>query len=75
MREGRRKDLAVDSSEYLFDVVADSRERANLAVRRPEQQADIRRRYEGRIATMPGIPADAHAEMGFDGRLLPRLAH
>ena len=37
MRLGRWKYLRVDGHDYLFDISADARERANLAKREPEQ--------------------------------------
>ena len=53
LREGKWKYLAIGAHEYLFDVEADERERANLAARHPERLAQLRTRYADWSATMP----------------------
>jgi arylsulfatase A-like enzyme len=55
---GSWKYLRADNCEYLFDVVADGRERANLAKRYPEQLAHLRERWLAWAKTMPAIPED-----------------
>ncbi len=59
MRTDRWKYLAVGEHEYLFDVVADERERANLARRHPERLDAMRAAWQRWDATMPPIPDDA----------------
>ena len=59
LRAGAWKYLAIDGSEFLFDLDHDGRERANLARRHPERFAALRDRYVAWSATMPPIPADA----------------
>lgn len=50
---------AIEAHEYLFDVVADERERANLGRRDPERLAAMRGRYGAWNATMKPPPEDA----------------
>jgi arylsulfatase A-like enzyme len=59
MLAGRWKYLKVNEHEYLFDVLSDERERANLAKRHPERLSEMRAAWETWDATMPPIPADA----------------
>ena len=59
MLAGRWKYLKVNEHEYLFDVVSDERERANLAKRHPERLSAMRAAWEAWDATMPPIPKDA----------------
>jgi arylsulfatase A-like enzyme len=59
MRAGNWKYLCIEGDEFLFDLAADSRERANQGKRDPERLAAMRARYEAWEATMPRIPDDA----------------
>ena len=72
MREGRWKYLTIDSHEYLFDVDADPRERANLARREPVRLETMRAEWQAWAATMPGIPPDAQVHLVFTEAELPR---
>ncbi len=63
MRTGRWKYLAVGQHEYLFDVVTDQRERANLARRHPERLAEMRTAWQHWDAAMPPIPQDAQVRL------------
>jgi len=63
MREGRWKYLAIEEHEYLFDLAADERERANLAPRDPARLAAMRARYEAWNAGMKPIPPEARSEL------------
>jgi arylsulfatase A-like enzyme len=58
-RDGQWKYLKIDAHEYLFDVEADERERANRARAEPERLATMRAQWEAMDTTMPSIPADA----------------
>jgi arylsulfatase A-like enzyme len=71
-RSGRWKYLRVDEHEYLFDVPADERERANLAHREPERLAAMRADWEAWNATMPPIPADATVSLGYGVKDMPQ---
>ena len=71
VRAGQWKYLAMDGHEYLFDLGADARERANLARRQPERLADLRARYDAWAATMPPVPPDATASLVYGPADLP----
>jgi arylsulfatase A-like enzyme len=64
-RAGPWKYLKVDEHEYLFDLSADERERANLARRDPERLAAMRQAWEHWEASVPPIPEDAAVHLGF----------
>jgi arylsulfatase A-like enzyme len=59
------KYLRVDGHDYLFDLAADERERANLATREPARLAAMRGAWEAWNATMPAIPGDATVSLGY----------
>jgi arylsulfatase A-like enzyme len=59
MRSGDWKYLSLDGDEFLFDLSADQRERANRGRREPERLAAMRERYATWEAAMPPLPADA----------------
>jgi len=71
MRTGRWKYLAVGEHEYLFDVVTDERERANLARRHPERLAEMRAAWQRWDATMPPIPDDAQVRLVYGKKDMP----
>jgi arylsulfatase A-like enzyme len=72
LREGDWKYLRVDGHDYLFDIAADERERANLAGRDPARLARMRDAWEDWNLTMPAIPADATVSTGFTARDMPQ---
>jgi arylsulfatase A-like enzyme len=69
---GNWKYLRVDGHEYLFDVITDGRERANLAGRYPERLGALRDRWHAWAKTMPGIPDDAFSHLLWDEKDMPR---
>jgi len=71
VREGRWKYLAVGANEYLFDLEADERERANLARRHPERLAALRGRHAEWNATMPPVPEDARVSLIYTDKDMP----
>jgi arylsulfatase A-like enzyme len=71
-RVGRWKYLQVDGHEYLFDIPADERERANHAARQPERLAALRQAWLDWQATMPPIPADATVSLGYGAKDMPQ---
>jgi arylsulfatase A-like enzyme len=71
MREGRWKYLAVDAHEYLFDLGADERERANLGRRDASRLAAMRERYAAWNAQMPRAPDDASYELVYTQKDMP----
>ena len=72
MRAGRWKYLRVDDNEYLFDIDADARERANLAHRQPERLSAMREAWLAWDATMPPIPEDATVSVGYSAKDMPQ---
>ncbi|MCW5633390.1 MAG: sulfatase-like hydrolase/transferase [Rubrivivax sp.] len=72
LRDGRWKYLKVDEHEYLFDIAADARERANLAARQPERLQRMRQAWLAWDATMPPIPQDATVSLGYSAKDMPQ---
>ncbi len=73
--EGRWKYLRVDGYEYLFDVVKDGRERANIAKHHPERLAAMRQQWNDWEATMLAIPDDAQVHLLWTEADMPRPTH
>ncbi len=71
-RCGDWKYLSVDGYDYLFNIAADERERANHASREPERLSAMRHQWESWAASMPGIPADATVSLGFGIQDMPQ---
>ena len=72
LRSGRWKYLRVDGHDYLFDIEADERERANHAADEPERLAALREDWERWNATMPAIPPDATVSLGYSVKDMPQ---
>jgi arylsulfatase A-like enzyme len=72
LRDGDWKYLRVDGHDYLFDIVADERERANLAGRDPARLAQLRDAWEDWNLTMPPIPQDATVSLGYSAKDMPQ---
>jgi arylsulfatase A-like enzyme len=72
LRDGDWKYLRVDGNEYLFNIPSDERERANLALRRPELLARLREQWADWHATMPPIPEDATVSLGYSAKNMPQ---
>jgi arylsulfatase A-like enzyme len=70
-RAGRWKYLAIGANEYLFDLEADERERANLARHHPDRLAALRARYAEWSASMPPVPEDARVSLIYSDRDMP----
>jgi arylsulfatase A-like enzyme len=71
VREGRWKYLSIDGTEYLFDVMADERERANLAWRDPGRLAAMRERFAAWNATMMPAPDEARYTLVYGKQDMP----
>lgn len=71
-RQGDWKYLQVDGHEYLFNIPADERERANHAARQPERLAALRQGWLDWNALMPPIPDDATVSLGYGARDMPQ---
>jgi arylsulfatase A-like enzyme len=72
LRRGRWKYLKIDNHEYLFDIPADERERANLAPREPARLQAMRADWQAWNATMPPIPEDATVSLGYGAKDMPQ---
>jgi arylsulfatase A-like enzyme len=72
LRAGRWKYLSVDGHDYLFDIQADARERANLAKHQPERLDRLRQAWLAWNATMPAIPDDASVSLGYSVADMPQ---
>ena len=72
LRQSNWKYLKVDEDEYLFDLAADARERANLAHRNPERFCTMREAWLAWNATVPVIPEDAVVSLGYSNRDMPQ---
>ena len=70
-RDGDWKYLKIDEHEYLFNIPADERERANRAPGEPERLAAMREQWLAWNATMPLIPAEAMVHTGYSVRDMP----
>ena len=72
LRDGDWKYLRVDGNDYLFNIPADERERANLAGREPEKLAAMREAWDRWNDDMPPIPADATVSLGYSVKDMPQ---
>ncbi|MDI1339886.1 sulfatase-like hydrolase/transferase [Polaromonas sp.] len=72
LRVGDWKYLKVDASEYLFNLSADERERANLANRMPERLQQMREQWLQWNATVPPIPQDGIVSLGYSTKDMPQ---
>ncbi|MDP3357524.1 MAG: sulfatase-like hydrolase/transferase [Polaromonas sp.] len=72
LRDGDWKYLQVDGNDYLFNIPADERERANLAGREPERLAAMREAWTRWNDSMPAIPADATVSLGYSVKDMPQ---
>ena len=72
LRDGDWKYLTVDGNEYLFNIPADERERANRARLEPARLDAMRAAWQAWEATMPPIPADATVSLGYGAKDMPQ---
>lgn len=72
LRDGDWKYLRVDGHDYLFNIPADERERANVGGRQPARLAELRAAWEDWNATMPAIPEDATVSLGYSVKDMPQ---
>jgi arylsulfatase A-like enzyme len=72
LRLGDYKYLRVDGHDYLFNIPADARERANLGGRLPAQLQTMREHWEAWNASMPPIPQDATISLGYSAKDMPQ---
>jgi hypothetical protein len=69
---GDYKYLRVDGNDYLFNIPADERERANLGGRQSERLQAMRAAWEAWDATVPAIPEDATVSLGYSVKDMPQ---
>jgi arylsulfatase A-like enzyme len=72
LRMGDYKYLRVDGNDYLFNIPADERERANIAKREPERLDVMRQAWEAWDKTVPAIPEDATISLGYSVKDMPQ---
>jgi arylsulfatase A-like enzyme len=72
MRLGDWKYLRVDGNDYLFNISADERERANRGGHEPLRLQALREAWEAWNQTMPAIPADATVSLGYSSKDMPQ---
>ncbi len=72
LRHGDWKYLRVDGIDYLFNVVVDARERANLAKVEPKRLQGMMADWEAWNDSMPPIPEDATISLGFSAKDMPQ---
>ena len=71
-RRGDWKYLRVDGHDYLFNLAADERERANQAPQQPERLAALRQEWVDWEATMPALPDEASVSLGYSVANMPQ---
>ena len=72
LRDGDWKYLRVDGNDYLFNIPADERERANLAQREPERLQAMRSAWQDWESSVPPIPDDATISLGYSAKDMPQ---
>ena len=72
LRDGDWKYLSVDGNDYLFNIPADERERANCARLEPARLDAMRAAWQAWEASMPPIPADATVSLGYSYKDMPQ---
>ncbi|MCB2017083.1 MAG: sulfatase-like hydrolase/transferase [Hydrogenophaga sp.] len=72
LRVGDWKYLKVDEHEYLFNIPADERERANQATKQPERLNRMRDDWLAWNETVMPIPADATVSLGYSYKDMPQ---
>ncbi len=63
LREGAWKYLSMDGREFLYDLAADPRERADLGRRHPARLERMRQAWLRWASEMPGIPDDVRVTL------------
>ena len=65
VRRGPWKWISIEGDEFLFNVVADQRERANKRHLEPDRFRQLRDEYLAWEQSVPPIPADAAVDLAF----------
>ena len=72
LRDGDWKYLQVDGHEYLFNIAADERERANLRPARARAPGRDARRLAGLERRHAADPEDATVSLGYSVKDMPQ---
>lgn len=72
LRVGDWKYLKVDQHEYLFNIPADERERANLAKKEPQRLKQMREDWLRWDSSLMPIPQDAGISVGYSYADMPQ---
>lgn len=72
LRDGDWKYLRVDGNDYLFNIPADERERANQGQQQTERLTAMQADWEAWNASMPPIPDDATVSLGYSAKDMPQ---
>lgn len=72
LRDGDWKYLRVDGHDYLFNLRADERERANHAGQDPQRLHAMQQAWEAWDRSMPQIPEDASVKVGYSVSDMPQ---
>ena len=62
----------MDGNDYLFDLDADERERANRAAREPDLLRGLREQWQRWNEGMPPVPPDATVSLGYSAKDMPQ---
>jgi arylsulfatase A-like enzyme len=72
---GRWKYLRIEGIDYLFDIEADARERANLRERHPEMLHTLKTAWQAWDASMAPIPEDAQVYKLYTQEHMPQSTY
>lgn len=71
LRRGSWKYLRMDGHDYLFNIDADARERANQIHRHPGKLAELRDSFEHWERSLPPIPEDVSVTLVYTEKDMP----
>jgi arylsulfatase A-like enzyme len=72
---GPWKYLRIDGIDYLFNIDADARERANLRERHPQRLQELKDAWQAWDRTMPPIPEDAQVYKLYTQEHMPQSTY
>lgn len=72
---GAWKYLQIEGVDYLFDISADARERANLRERRPDKLQELKTAWQEWDSMLPPIPADARVHALYTHEHMPQSTY
>ena len=71
MRRAQWKYLRIEGNEYLFDLSADERERANRGAFEADRLDEMRAAYDDWYGTLPPVPPDADYDLVVSSKDMP----